>query len=166
MKMSDKKIILSILGFTLLVVIGGVFMISKSEGPGKVVASQNAQVVADEKSFDWGEIKYDGPKAAKTFRIRNNGTEVLKLTNVKTSCACTSAQIKSKSEVSPYFNMHSVSSWVGEIPPGEEAELEVVFDQRFHGPTGVGPINRIITIETNDEKNRKIEFNLIGNVIK
>lgn len=164
--MSDKGIILSIAAFTILIIAGGVFLISKSEAPAKIVASTTATVSAEEKSYDWGEIKYDGPKAAKIFKIKNTGTEVLKLTNVKTSCACTSAQVKTKFAQSPLFSMHSVSSWVGEIGVGEEAELEVIFDQRFHGPTGVGPINRTITVETNDEKNRTIEFNLTGNVVK
>lgn len=164
--MSDKGIILSIAAFTILIIAGGVFLVSKSEAPAKIVVSTTAEVWAEEKSYDWGEIKYDGPKAAKTFKIKNTGTEVLKLTNVKTSCACTSAQVKTKSVQSPLFSMHSVSSWVGEIGAGEEAELEVIFDQRFHGPTGIGPINRTITVETNDEKNRTIEFNLTGNVVK
>ncbi|MDP3973437.1 MAG: DUF1573 domain-containing protein [Candidatus Daviesbacteria bacterium] len=165
--MSDKKIIIGFVVLTLLILGGGVYVLSAiSTSPTQVTSSQNAKVSLDEKTYDWGEIPYSGPDATKTFIIKNTGTDVLKLTNVKTSCACTNARVTIDGEVSPSFDMHTTSSWVGEVPPGKEAQLTVIFDQDFHGPTGVGAVERLISIETNDAANPKLEFLLKGTVVK
>ena len=62
--------------------------------------------------------------------------------------------------------MNSSFSWVGDVPPQKEAQLEVIFDPAYHGPSGVGPINRLVSVETNDTKNSRIEFSLTGTVFK
>jgi len=62
--------------------------------------------------------------------------------------------------------MHEKSSSVFEVKPGETAELLVEFDPAFHGPSGVGPITRTITMNTNDVKNPVLSFNLTANVVK
>jgi|SRR3989344_2759516 len=164
--MKDKGIILSILGFTLLIIIGGGFLVGKASSATNIQASLDVKIQIEERSFAWGEIKYDGAKAAKTFKIKNAGTDTLKVWNVKTSCACTSAQIRVGQDSSPLFSMHTNSSWVGQISPGAEAELEVVFDQRYHGPSGVGQITRQITMQTNDSSSPSLEFSLSGTVTK
>ncbi len=165
--MNGKKIIIGFVTFTLLILGGGIYILSAaSTNPAAVISSQNAKVSADEKTYDWGNINYSGPDATKAFTIKNTGTDVLKLTNIKTSCACTYAQIVIDGKVSPKFGMHSTSSWVGEVPVGKEAQLIVVFNQDFHGPTGVGPIERLISVETNDIQNPSLEFSLKGIVVK
>ncbi|MDP3948175.1 MAG: DUF1573 domain-containing protein [bacterium] len=165
--MTDKKIIIGFIVLTTLILGGGIFVLSSTSAtPAKIAASQNAKVEVSEKTFDWGNIPYSGEKATKTFIIKNSGIGVLQLSAVKTSCTCTKAQISIEGKTSPYFNMHSTSGWVGEIPPGKEAELLVIFDQTFHGPTGVGPIERLVSVETNDIQNPKIEFSLKGVVVK
>lgn len=134
--------------------------------PASVSLSQNVKAVADERTYDWGQIPYNGPDATKTFLIKNAGTDILKLTNIKTSCTCTSAQLTIDGNVSPKFGMHTTSSWVGEVPPGGQAQLMVVFDQDFHGPSGVGAVERLISVETNDVTNPRLEFSLKGAVVK
>jgi len=74
--------------------------------------------------------------------------------------------LKTSSQTSPKFKMHEKSSYVFEVNPGETAELIVEFDPAFHGPSGVGPITRTITMNTNDTKNSTLTFNLTGNVVK
>src|SRR3989338_9059763 len=128
--------------------------------------SSNVKVVVPESSFDWGTIPYAGGNAVKTFVIKNEGTEVLKLLNIKTSCTCTKAQITTEQGQSPYFSMHPTSSWSGEVSPGKEAQLTVIYDPTFHGPTGIGPITRLISVETNDKIKPKLEFSLKGVVVK
>lgn len=162
--MNDKKIIIILIFATILIVFSGILVLNKP--PVDIKASSNAKIATQNNVYDWGEIKYEGPKATKSFKIKNSGTDILKLYNVKTSCACTSAQIKTEKELSPLFGMHSSSSWTGEVLPGKEAELTVVFDQQFHGPSGVGPVERIITLQTNDASQPKLEFNLKGKVVK
>lgn len=164
--MGEKKLLIAFIIGTLLLLLGGVIVLNNTATSSKFIATKDAQVEIEELKFDWGQIDYNGPKAKKTFKIKNSGTEILRVTNIKTSCTCTSAQIVINESKSPLFSMHNTSSWVGEVQPGKEAELLVIFDQRFHGPQGVGPIERIISVETNDANNPKIEFKLTGNVVK
>ncbi|MBI2317113.1 MAG: hypothetical protein HYU75_08940 [Betaproteobacteria bacterium] len=35
------------------------------------------------------------------------------------------------------------------LAPNEDAMIEIVFDPAAHGPAGVGPIERVVTIENN-----------------
>lgn len=165
--MNDKKIVIGLIVITLLVLGGGIFVLSSTSAtPAKITASQNAKAEVPERTFDWGNITYSGEKATKTFTIKNSGSDALKLSGVKTSCTCTKAQISIDGKVSPYFSMHSTSGWAGEIPPGKEAKLLVIFDQAFHGPSGVGPIERLVSLNTNDVQNSTIEFSLRGVVVK
>lgn len=164
--MNDKKLIIGFIVLTLLILGGGIFVLSSTSVSPKITASQNAKAQVDQKTFDWGNIPYSGGNATKTFTIRNTGTDVLKLTGVKTSCTCTKAQVTINGNNSPYFSMHSTSAWVGEIGPGKEAQLTVIFDPAFHGPSGVGPVERLISVETNDSNNPSLEFSLKGVVVK
>jgi archaellum component FlaG (FlaF/FlaG flagellin family) len=165
--MNDKKIIIGFVILTLLILGGGVYILSATTAnTAQVNPVQNAKVEVDAKTYDWGNIPYSGPDATKTFIIKNTGTDALKLTNIKTSCACTSAQVTIDGVVSPSFGMHTTSSWVGEVAPGKEANLTVIFDQDFHGPTGVGPVERLVSMETNDINNPRLEFSLKGVVVK
>lgn len=165
--MNDKKIIIIFIAITLLVLGGGIFVLSSTTaGPVQITATQNAKAEVDQKTFDWGNIPYSGGNATKTFTIKNSGSDTLKLTGVKTSCTCTKAQVEIDGKTSPYFSMHSTSPWVGEVSPGKEAQLTVIFDPAFHGPTGVGPVERLVSVETNDVQNSNLEFSLKGVVVK
>lgn len=169
--MDNKKIIIGLVAVTLVILAGGVMLVGSAPAPKAIQASQNAKAETSETSFDWGEIKYDGPKATKTFKIKNAGSDILQLTKVKTSCTCTTAQIiinpsDPNAKRSPIFSMHAAAGWIGEVTAGQEADLVVIFDQSFHGPSGVGPIERLISVETNDVKSPKLEFTLTGNVVK
>lgn len=164
--MIDKKIIIIFILITALILAGGIFFLSKSETSANITASQNAKASIDLKTFDWGEINMKSGNVSKTFTIKNSGTDTLKLYKVRTSCHCTKAQVKIGDATSPYFGMNPVSSWIGEVSPGQEAQLEVIFDPAYHGPQGVGPINRLVAVETNDKNNSTIEFSLTGTVIK
>ena len=44
------------------------------------------------------------------------------------------------------------------INPQEEALVEVVFDPAAHGPAGVGPIERVVTLENNAGQPLELEF--------
>lgn len=162
----NKKLIIGLIALTVLIFGGGIYFLSTTSTTANVTPAQNAKAEIPEKTFDWGNIPYGGGNALKSFTIKNSGTDTLKLTGIKTSCTCTKAQVIVDGKSSPYFSMHPTSSWVGEVPPGKEAELKVIFDPAFHGPTGVGPMERLISVDTNDVSNPKIEFILKGVVVK
>lgn len=164
--MNKKRIVIIFILLTVLITAGGVALLSGSSTSVTISTSQNAKVTVDNLTYDWGEIDYNGGNVTKTFVIKNTGTDILKLTKAKTSCHCTKAQITIDSAKSPYFGMNSVSSWVGEVPPGNEAQLNIVFDPAYHGPNGVGPITRYISVDTNDPNNSTLEFTLTANVTK
>lgn len=164
--MNDKKAIIVMIALTILILFGGVFFLTKTSTP-QISASQSAKVyVADPTSFDWGNIPMYKGDVNKTFTIKNTGTDILKLYNIKTSCHCTKAYVTIEGINSPSFGMSGLSSWVGEVLAGKEAKLTVVFDPAFHGPQGTGPINRFVSIETNDLANSKLTFTLTGTVVK
>ncbi|MBI2420909.1 MAG: DUF1573 domain-containing protein [Candidatus Levybacteria bacterium] len=164
--MNDRKIIILMLLITAVIIVGAIFVLSSSSAP-KISASENAQAYTiDPTSFDWGNIEYGGGLVEKTFTIKNNGSDTLNLFNVKTSCHCTKARVEILGKKSPAFGMSGVSSWLGEVPPGKEARLTVIFDPAFHGPQGVGPITRFVSVDTNDKGNSKLTFTLTGTVVK
>lgn len=164
--MNEKKILVSLVVATLLLIGGGAFFLMKTMTAEPISASESVKVAAVERNFDWGEIRINGGNATKTFLIKNDGTDNLKLYNIKTSCTCTKAQVEIEGVKSPLFSMHSTSSWRGEVLPGREAKLTVIFDPAFHGPSGIGPITRLVSVDTNDPRNLKLEFNLTAKVVQ
>lgn len=165
--MNNKKAIIIMVISTIVLLFGGVFFLTKTTSTPQISASQNAKAyVADPTSFDWGNIPMDKGNKVKTFTIKNAGTEMLKLYNVKTSCHCTKAYVSINGVDSPSFGMDSLSSWTGEVPAGKEAKLTVVFDPAYHGPSGMGAVNRFVSVETNDAANSKLTFTLTGAVVK
>lgn len=165
--MNEKKIVVLMIVLTIALLFGGVFFLTKTTATPQIIASQNAKAyVSDPTSFDWGQIPMYKGNAVKSFTIKNTGTDTLKLFNVKTSCHCTKAYITINGIDGPRFGMSDLSSWVGEVLKGKEAKLTVVFDPAYHGPQGVGPINRFVSVETNDKASSKLTFTLTGTVVK
>jgi hypothetical protein len=148
---------------TIVSIVGGIFLVSRMGK--KVEVNPLAKAQVESTSQDWGEIKMnDGNKTAE-FSVKNAGEGDLSLSNVVTSCMCTTAKLTLDGEESPEFGMHGESSYVMKVPAGKEAKLTVVFDPAFHGPSGVGPITRQIKISTNDAAAPQLNFTLTGNVI-
>ena len=165
--MEKKVIIIGTIITVLILLIAVVWMSSTNVEAPQVTASQNAKAYTiDATSADWGQIPMYKGDVIKIFRIKNTGTDVLKLFNIKTSCHCTKAFVTINGTDSPHFGMDGISSWVGEVAPGKEAKLTVDFDPAYHGPTGTGPITRFISVETNDKANSKLTFTVTGNVYK
>lgn len=162
--MTERKIILIIIASTLLILFGGVYVLSTTTTP--PTTSKRVKALAVQTAFDWGTINMSNGNVEKTFAIKNTGNETLKLFNVKTSCHCTKARVKIGKEESPDFGMTGLSSWVGQVVSEQEAELTVIFDPAYHGPQGVGPINRFVSVETNDSSNPKLTFTVTGTVVK
>ena len=165
--MNERKFIIIIFVLTAIILFGGIYVLTITSNTPQISTSANAKAyVSDSTSFDWGIIPMNKGNVTKTFTIKNNGSDILKLYNVKTSCHCTKAYITINNADSPSFGMDNLSSWTGEVAPNQEASLTAVFDPAFHGPQGVGPINRFVLVETNDKSNQKLTFTLTGTVVK
>ena len=165
-KSGVDPIILGIIAFTVLLLGGALYFGSKLGVSSVVEADQAVQITVDDTSHDWGNIDINGGIVSKAFAIENTSDSVLKLYDVKTSCMCTTAQLRTSAETSKKFGMHEKTSSVFEVQPGDTAEVVVEFDPLFHGPSGVGPINRTVTMNTNDSSQPQLSFQLAANVVK
>lgn len=170
--MKDQKksgvdpIIMGIIAFSILLVGGALYFGSKLGATTVVEADKSVQIVVGDNSHNWGDIDINGGIVSKVFAIENTSDSVLKLYDVKTSCMCTTAQLRTSSESSKKFGMHEKTSSVFEVQPGDTVEVVVEFDPLFHGPSGVGPINRTVTMNTNDSSQTQLSFQLAANVVK
>lgn len=161
-----KHIVVFSVVATFIILFGGVIFLSNTTSTPQITVSENVKAMVPLTTSDFGSIPMYKGNVSKTFTIKNTGLDTLKLFNVKTSCHCTKASVTIGSEESPLFGMSSVSSWLGEVFPGKEAKLSVIFDPAYHGPTGTGPINRYVSVETNDKTNSKLTFTVTGIVVK
>ena len=164
--MKSIVVIMIVLLITMLSVVGFAYGFTKTSQKKVVPPSVGAQASLNRTSVEWGQIKFSGGKVKAVYRITNTGTETLKLYGATTSCACTLGTITSNGKVTPPFGMHSPMSTTVEVAPGVEAVVEALFDPAFHGPGGVGPISRTITVQTNDPANPTLNFQASGVVVK
>lgn len=94
-------------------------------------------------TYDWGTVKRtDDPLRAK-IKIKNAGTEVLKITEVKPGCGCTTAPLDKN-----------------ELKPGEEATLDVTL--RITGYQG--SVTKSVRIASNDPTNPNKYLYLKANI--
>lgn len=168
--MFEKKFILITLLITVFVLVGGIGLVNSNRGINNTTVQASFQsggkVEIEQTSIDWGKIAFRGGNKEAFFRIKNTGDSVLKLRNIKTSCHCTKAEVNINGQISPSFGMGGITSWIGEIQPNSEAELKIIFDPMYHGPQGIGPIERYVKVETSDPGKSYIEFMVKGVVEK
>lgn len=99
-------------------------------------------LVLDRTEHDFGLIPQYGGTVETTFTLTNEGTEVLELGVLSTSCACTKA---TTSETS--------------IPAGDAATLTVIFDPNLHEEP-LDTFKRTIFIPTNDPNTPEAEVTI------
>lgn len=115
-------------------------------------AQQPGALVSPRPNYDFGTISMAAGKVSTTYRLKNEGVAPLALDKIYTSCMCTEATLVTASgrKQGP-FGMPGhgpLKAVSGQIAPGETALLEVVFDPAAHGPSGVGRIERVVTVQT------------------
>lgn len=164
----DKKIIIGGVLFTLIIIGGGIIYSngSKSATLGK---TQGAKIQTFESNFDFKNIAYSGGNVEHAYKVKNAGEKDLTIANMATSCMCTKVFLKTSKEEGPQFGMKGMSgtsSWIGILKPGEEGQVVAVFDPTAHGPAGVGPVSRMVSLETNDPDHPYVEFSFTGTVVK
>lgn len=130
---------------------------------------KGAKISLVEKSFDFGVVSMANGFATHEFEIKNDGTEDLVLSEIKTSCMCTSVVISDGQTDSPKFGMHNNPiGWTQKIKAGGKVMLKATFDPNAHGPNATGVISRDISFLTNDTnpENQKITLKIYGEVVK
>lgn len=99
-------------------------------------------------TVDWGVVVPDAPpgepaKVRAAVSVRNIGTEVLKITEVRPGCGCTTAPIERDS-----------------LGPGEETVIDVTLNL----PLANGPITKSVTITSNDPERSTRALYLVADV--
>lgn len=157
----EQSTILKLAIIPILIIAGGFFAwkIGLLE-PTPVTLSNSVLTIAPE-TFDFGTISMASGNADTKFTLKNDGDEPLTITEVITSCMCTTAQIDDKT-----FGMHGNNSTAIEIPAKSSKEMLVTFDPNAHGPAAVGPITRVISIRTNSKIAPPKEILVKGVVVK
>lgn len=165
----NTKIVIGIIAGSLVLLIGAVFLLSGSPSKAKLEKTAGAKIQLLEENFDFRGIPYSGGVVSHSYTFKNIGDKDLQIANIATSCMCTKTYVKTPAGTSPKTSMKGMSKlseWVGVLKKGESGEIVGEFDPIFHGLSGVGPISRNLSFETNDPDKPYVELTFSGTVIK
>ncbi len=124
-------------------------------------------VTANTESIDIGKVSYGGGIVSKTYEIKNDAGQDLKLKKIVTSCMCTKVRVKFADKTTKFYAMemngdkNPIISY--DFPAGSSATVEFNFDPAAHGPAGIGPIDRVISLYF-DGGYKELKFN--GEVVR
>ncbi|OGG03836.1 hypothetical protein A2W14_04815 [Candidatus Gottesmanbacteria bacterium RBG_16_37_8] len=166
---TDKIIFFIIGGLTVLaLILIGFFSVQEQKQ--KKVANVATYVATDQEKpkavttgffSDLGKMKVNEEKGAK-FTIENSGSKPLQVFNITSSCGCTVGKVTIGGKTSPEFSMDSKSNWTGEIQPGQNAAVEVIY-RPFVMPVK-GEVTRDVYVSTNDPENKLLTFTVKADV--
>lgn len=139
--------------FLVLIGLGGLMWWSKPAQTSAPTAGSNtgakSALTVSEKLYDFGTISMANGKVNHLFKVANSTDKDINLESVMTSCMCTTAYLESASgEKGPFgmAGMGYISSTNEVIKAGESREIKVVYDPNAHGPAGVGPVDRFVSL--------------------
>ena len=128
------------------------------------VSNPAGRLSTSETRFSFGPISMAHGKVTHRHPISNVGTEPLVIRKMYTSCMCTTAALVKNGKTSDAYGMpgHAPIPTINvPINPREEAFIEVVFDPAAHGPAGVGPIERVVTVENSAGQPLELAFSAL-----
>lgn len=145
------------IGIVIVVVaIAGILVYARPDGsmPATAQPIPEHALTADTTLHDFGTISMKDGNVATTFTVQNTTEQPVPLKKLYTSCMCTSASLKINGGTKGPYGMlgHGIiPTFTETLQPGQEAQIEVVFDPNAHGPSGVGPIDRFVALEGPDD---------------
>lgn len=160
----NKTIIGVVIG---VLVLGGLIWIAWPDGQtsnASPTTSNGTLTVQEANNYDFGTISMAAGKVKNTFKIKNTGSDAVTINKMYTSCMCTTASLMMGDKRFGPIGMpgHGAIPRIDQvINPGEEVDIEVVFDPAAHGPAGVGRIQRVVTIENNAGKPVELSFSAV-----
>jgi hypothetical protein len=154
-----------IVGLTVIASLLGLFALiifsKPTEGQNNQTTSDSF-LSADEANFDFGTISMAKGKVSKLYKIKNPTDGPITINRISTSCMCTKATLVRGDKKEGPFSMPSHGGYAPKInqvmAPGEEAQIEAVFDPAAHGPAGVGPVDRKVFVDSSDNKRLILGF--------
>lgn len=151
--MNTKVIIIGTI-ISLILLVGGLFWLSRPEVKPEVLAADTGRLTAAETAYNFGSISMAKGLVTHKFIITNSDVVPATVTKLFTSCMCTKAKLYvNGKEWGPFSmpGMAAIPSISAVIAPGESAEIEAIFDPAAHGPAGVGKIERTVIAELNGQ---------------
>ena len=156
----------------LVLALGGAIIAAMPEPGATKLATSESRAAASPTSagtlsaltskFSFGTVSMAAGKVTHRYWVRNMGSEPLLIRKLYTSCMCTTATLIKGGKKSDAFGMpgHGPIPTINtEMNPGDDAVVEVVFDPAAHGPAGIGPIERVVTIENSAGRPLELAFN-------
>lgn len=150
----SSKFAIGIITFVVLF-IGAVWLAQPQEGGARDTDASSSGpsfvTTVGPSDHKFGTISMAAGRVSKTFEITNSTTTPITITRMYTSCMCTRATLAAGGKQFGPMGMpgHGSIPPIGYVlAPGEKASVEVVFDPAAHGPSGVGPISRLVRLET------------------
>lgn len=123
----------------LMLALGAGCRAAEADAPGEIELSTHA--------FDFGTVPNTDP-VSETFQVRNVGQGTLEILAVSTSCACTTAEVGSRS-----------------VPPGGATDLTVTYDPQVHdGATG--EFVRVVYVRADDPDIQEAELTVRVTVVE
>ncbi len=147
----------------ILIVAG--FYLSSSGGGGN--ASGSPAIRIDPTEHDFGDVSVAGGVVKTSMTITNAGDGNLVLSDMETSCGCTSATVEKDGKEGPAFGMKmhgNPRGWSETLAPGETALLNVYYDPTVHLDLR-GPVTRGITVYSNDKNSPSKEILIFVNQV-
>lgn len=164
---ADTKVIVGAVLASALIIVGAVFVLGKNGGP-KREQQGSATMSIDKKEADLGDMKVTDERSV-TFTVTNTSQgSVLRIWGIATSCDCTFANVTIGDTKTGEFNMSmhmnsTLKNWIGEIPSGKSATLEVIYRPKVMPVSG--PVTRQVNFSTNDPNNAEVEVSVKANVL-
>ncbi|WP_159587647.1 DUF1573 domain-containing protein [Chelativorans xinjiangense] len=129
-------------------------------------ATPGATLAIDREEAELGVLAVDDVGRAQ-FRLKNTGNEPVEISQVRTSCMCTFAEIALPAGKSPEFNMAmhndaAANAWKGVLNPGDEAAVTVIYKPALMPVEG--SVARNVKFATTDPQNPHVELGVHATV--
>lgn len=110
-----------------------------------ILVSRNSppRIFVDEPGYVFGTVE-EGIQIPHVFKIQNMGGDILRITNVHTSCGCTVLNLASQ-----------------QVSPGQATDLQVTMDTSLKQ----GMVNKVIDVQSNDPKTPLLKLSITANVL-
>ncbi len=117
---------------------------------------------------DFGDVPAGGSVVSALMDVTNVGKGDLIMSNMDSSCGCTSASMIVDGKEGPRFSMSAHGTnpidWSVTLKPGQTAKLKVYYDPSVHSDQR-GPVTRYITIFSNDLLNSQMKVTIEANQV-
>lgn len=161
----DTKILLGIIvGFVILLVVGVYFLTKGVKEDENIPYQDVAGIATTPESYDLENVPIKGGVVTKEYEIKNTTDKVIKIKKIATSCMCTTASVEIGSKKTGFFGMEMQGDKNApinlEMAANETGRVIVNFDPAAHGPSGVGPFDRIVWLTFSDPGGvKELKFN-------